>query len=82
MALNPLSSLHILKDLQEIYEKAMDKSNLSVAFKVKELLGRELGLLGPNKRKISIYNLSDEDISHLIKELEMKLRLDPVKDEG
>ena len=75
------SSVGILKDLEKIYLMALGKGNHSVALKVKELLGREVGLFtlknsATAKNKISLKDLSDEDIAQLIKELEAKLKLD------
>ncbi len=79
------SSASILKDLEKIYLMALGKGNYSVALKVKELLGRELGLFtlkssATTKNKISLNDLSDEDITQLIKELEAKLKLDQKDD--
>lgn len=76
----------ILKDLQEIYLMALGKGQFSVAFKIKELLGREAGLFAlrnqaPKENKISLDNLSDDDLNCLIKELEAKLTLDHRKSE-
>jgi len=63
----------ILKDLENIYISAMDKKNLAVALKVKELLGREVGLFSPKNRvlqNISLADLTEDDIDHLIEEIE------------
>jgi len=82
MASDSRLSSDILKDLEKIYLMALGKENFSVALKAKELLGRQLGffaLKNPmlKKNKLSLEHLSDEDITHLIKELEAKLKLDP-----
>lgn len=77
----PSPSSDILKDLEEIYLMALGKGNFSVALKTRELLGRERGLFNLKnsackKKTISLEDLSDEDITHLIEELEAKLKLD------
>jgi len=69
----------ILKDLQEIYLKALEKKQYTVAFKIKELLGRQVGLFTRKnkeneKHKISLETLTDEDITRLIEELETRLK--------
>jgi hypothetical protein len=80
MTRDPLSSEGILKDLQEIYLMALGKRQYSVAFKIKALLGREVGLFAlrskaANKNKLSVDTLSDEDITHLIETLEAKFNI-------
>lgn len=80
MAKYSLSSMDILKDLQEIYLMALDKGQYAVALKVKELLGREAGLFAPKnniveKNKFSLESLSDETITRLIEELEAKVNV-------
>lgn len=82
MATDFLSASSILQDLQDIYLRALEKGNFSVALKAKELLGRELGLFRLNKKKISIDDFSEEDLAHLIETIEEKLRLDPGACEG
>lgn len=72
----------IFQDLEEIYHLAIEKGHLAVALKVKELLGREQGLFIPKASskksgKISLSQLSDEDLSGLMKEIEAQLALDP-----
>lgn len=81
MTVDSLSLKGILKDLEEIYFMALGKGNYSVALKTKELLGREAGLFSgkqsPLKKKlVSLNDLSDDDITNLIEELETKLKLD------
>lgn len=86
MVVDSLSSATIVKDLEEIYHMALEKGNFAVALKAKELLGRELGLFGLKgssipQNKVSLNDLSNEDILHLIEELEAKLKLDHSKSE-
>lgn len=81
MVIESLSSSAILKDLEEIYLMSLEKGNFAVALKAKELLGRELGLFALKntsaiKNKLSLSDLSEEDIIRLIEELETKLKLD------
>lgn len=77
MTTEPSSAESILKDLHAIYLMALGKHNFSVAFKIKELLGRQVGLFSmPKKTKVSLDTLSDEDLNDFIKELEAKLKLD------
>lgn len=62
----------ILKDLEAIYNLAMEKGNFAVALKAKELLGREEGLFSSSSRKkrVCLADLSEEDIHCLIQEIE------------
>jgi uncharacterized protein YfkK (UPF0435 family) len=81
MTLDSLASTNILKDLEDLYFMALEKGNYSVALKAKELLGRERGLFALKntalqKPQISLENISDENLNHLIEELEVKLTLD------
>ena len=81
MTIHSLSLEGILKDLQEIYLMALGKQQYSVALKIQELLGRELGLFSgkespPKKKEVSLNDLSNDDITRLIEELENKLKLD------
>lgn len=81
-----MQKTEILKDLEEIYLQAMEKGNFSVALKAKELLGKELGLFGlssanGSKRKISLADLSDDELSSLIEDIENQLALDRSKGE-
>lgn len=74
-------SKEILKDLEDLYQLALEKENFPSALKAKELLGREYGLFFPKsssaqKEKMALSNISDDDIHHLIEELEAKLKLD------
>ena len=69
---NDTKTSHILKDLENLYALAMEKGNFTVALKAKELLGREQGLFSgaSRKKKLSLENLSDEELEALIQELE------------
>jgi len=74
----------ILRDLENLYQLALEKENFSSALKAKELLGREYGLFAPKsptsqKEKMDLNNISDEDINQLIKALETKLKMKPSK---
>lgn len=84
---NLASSAGILRNLEDIYERALAKGNFSVALKAKELLGREFGLFSlkkpsSKKAKISLTHLSEDDIMHLIVEIKNELSLDPERVEG
>jgi hypothetical protein len=67
----------ILNDLENLYILAMEKGNFTAALKAKELLGRECGLFSSKKAKISLTDLSDEEIERLIQEIEAQM--DPTK---
>ena len=76
------SPTRILTDLQDLRRMALEKGNFAVALKATELLGREMGLFtlkkdAPKNDKVSLDNLSEENIHHLIEELEAKVQLDP-----
>ena len=76
----------ILKDLEDIYAMAMRNENFGVVLKAKELLGREFGLFShasPSSKKgdVALKDLSDDDITRLIGELEEQLTLDPKETE-
>lgn len=81
-----IDKIEILKDLEDIYRQAMEKGNFTVALKVKELLGKELGLFTKDAKarngRISLGDLSDDDIAALIADLENQLALDHSKEEG
>lgn len=66
------SQEQILQDLENLYTHALEKGNLVVALKAKELLGRGWGLFATpsGKKKISLQDLSEEDIKSLIRDLE------------
>ncbi len=67
----------IIKDLESIYAMALASENYSVALKAKELLGRQFGLFTPKQKdKISLVDLSEEDLERLIVEIERELTLD------
>lgn len=81
MATDFPSPTSILKDLNELRHMALEKGNFTAALKATELLGREVGLFTLKKSSqktddISLDNLSEEDMLHLIQELEAKLQLD------
>ncbi len=72
-----LTRTSIIKDLELIYKMAIASESFAVALKAKELLGREFGLFAPKKKpKISLANLSEEDLQRLIMEIEKELVLD------
>jgi len=82
MNTNSSVSKNILRDVDDLYQLALENGNFSVALKAKELLGREYGFFAPKpppsqKEKMDLNAISDEDIDHLIKALEAKLKLDP-----
>jgi len=82
-----MQKTEILKDLEEIYLQAMEKGNFAVALKAKELLGKELGLFiltpaNAEKRKISLADLSDDELNSLIEDIENQLALDHSKGKG
>lgn len=68
------SAQDILKDLENLYVLAMEKGNFAAALKAKELLGRESGLFSSRKTKVSLADLSDEDIERLIQEVEGQMK--------
>lgn len=73
-----MQKTEILKDLEEIYLQAMEKGNFAAALKAKELLGKELGLFvssaaNAGKKKISLSDLSDEELNSLIDDIEIQL---------
>jgi hypothetical protein len=71
------SSTDILEDLESIYAMAIANENFSVALKAKELLGRQVGLFLPQqKKKVSLADLSEEDLERLIREIQTELMLD------
>lgn len=73
----------ILKDLESIYAMALASENYAVALKAKELLGRQFGLFTPKQKdKISLADLSEEDLERLIGEIERELILDHSETEG
>lgn len=81
-----MKKTEILKDLEEIYLQAMEKGNFAAALKAKELLGKELGLFiftpaNGGERKISLADLSDDELSSLIEDIENQLALDHSKGE-
>ena len=83
MSRNTSQRNDILQDLEDIYTLAMEKGNFAVALKAKELLGREQGLFSPKSpalnKEVCLADLSDEDITRLIEEIETQLDLDPTE---
>lgn len=70
-----ISPTDILRDIEEVYASAMEKGNFTAALRAKELLGRECGLFSVSKKKkFSLSDLSEEDLNHLIQELETQLK--------
>lgn len=68
----------ILKDLEDVYTLALAHEKFAVALKAKELLGKAQGLFSDKKKsKVSLSDLSDEDLKQLIREVEKELNLDP-----
>jgi hypothetical protein len=75
----PQSAETILKELRKIYVLALRKKQYTVALKIQELLGQEIGLFArknkeTEKSKLAIEALSDEDITKLIDDIEKKLK--------
>jgi hypothetical protein len=78
-----LMANHILKDLENLYLLAMEKGNFTAALKAKELLGRECGLFSHKKNKLSLADISDEEIDRLIQEIEVQMiQMKPKKKKG
>ena len=72
------SAQDTLNDLENIYSLAMVNENYALALKAKELLGKAQGLFSPGKRpKISLNDLTDEELENLLKEVEREVALDP-----
>jgi hypothetical protein len=61
---------NIVDDLERIYTLALEKGNLAVALKAKELLAKHINFfdLKPSQ-PLSLADLSDEDIERLIGEI-------------
>lgn len=61
-------------DMEKIYQAAMDKGQLTIALKAKEILGKTGGFLNQkplNKQGIKpLFEWSEEEIQHLIHQLE------------
>lgn len=65
------SKSKILKDLNILYQQALNNDNISTALRIIELKARLEGLLAPSKSKnISIKELSDTELEAMIQELE------------
>lgn len=77
----------IRKDIEEIYNQAMQNKNFSVALRAKELLGKEWGLFQYIKKELDVSNalseltsqLSFEDLQDFVKNLEAYITLSEVK---
>ncbi len=69
-----------LEDLEKIFSLTMAQENFTIALKAKELIGRAQGLFSlksPSKKdKITLDGLSDEELSQLVGEIELKLNLE------
>jgi hypothetical protein len=61
---------NIIEDLEHIYTLALEKENLAVALKAKELLAKHINFfyISPHKN-LSLADLKDEDIQHLMGEI-------------
>lgn len=61
---------NIVDDLEHIYTLALEKGNLAVALKAKELLAKHINFFDLKPQKpLSLGDLSDEDIERLIGEI-------------
>ena len=74
----------ILEDVEEIFTRAMAKGSFSVALRAKELLGRECGLFKQKTKnaEFSLENVSEQELSRLVKVIEKQLRLDLLEDDN
>lgn len=70
------SSTDILRDIEEVYTLALEKGNFTAALRAKELLGRECGLFSASKKKkVSLADLSEEDLNRLIQDIEAQIKV-------
>ncbi len=61
---------NIVDDLERIYTLALEKGNLTVALKAKELLAKHINFFDLKPpQPVSLAELSDEDIERLIGEI-------------
>jgi len=61
---------NIVDDLERIYTLALEKGNLAVALKAKELLAKHINFFDLKPpQPVSLADLSDEDIERLIGEI-------------
>lgn len=63
----------ILKDLELIYQQALEKENFAVALRAKELLAKHLNVFGNPSKPLSLDDLTDEDIERLMAEIKERL---------
>ena len=60
----------IIEDLEHIYTLALEKGNLAVALKTKELLAKHINFFNASPHKnLSLADLKDEDIQRLMGEI-------------
>jgi hypothetical protein len=64
-----------LKDLEYLYQKALDENNLTIAFKIKELQGKFITLSPSSLKKTTIESLSDEELESLLKRIDQAEQL-------
>ncbi|MBX9621679.1 MAG: hypothetical protein K2X28_06620 [Alphaproteobacteria bacterium] len=61
---------NIIEDLEHIYTLALEKGNLVVALKAKELLAKHINFFNVSiQKKLSLADLKDEDIQRLMDEI-------------
>lgn len=61
---------NIIEDFEHIYTLALEKGNLSVALKAKELLAKHINFFKVSTYKnLSLADLKDEDIQRLMSEI-------------
>lgn len=61
---------NIIGDLEHIYTLALEKGNLAVALKAKELLAKHINFFKASSHKnLSLADLKDEDIQRLMGEI-------------
>ena len=61
---------NIIEDLEHIYTLALEKGNLAVALKAKELLAKHINFFRVSTYKnLSLADLKDEDIQRLMGEI-------------
>jgi len=63
----------ILKDLEFLYQQALEKENFAVALRAKELLAKHLNFFSDHQNPLSLDDLTDEDIEHLMAEIKERL---------
>lgn len=65
----------IEQDLELIFQMAMEKGNLSVALKAKEVLAKRAGFFDkPGQGRINLDELSHEQLMDLLQQIESKLK--------